>query len=154
MIKGCFRASAGVHLFSGFRFRQRSSRSTKRFNSLISASAMPFTLPINLCFKSRVGRVKFRIRTTSYTDESAWLVDIPGPLHCALWKAYLPCQFVFFHASEIQQIVEMEGCELSFPKNLMAELAAAFHNGTEHLVVAAACEQNLSCVELEQSTTD
>lgn len=48
----------------------------------------------------------------------------------------------------------MEGGELSFPKYLVAELASAFHDGAEHLIVASACEQNLSGIELEQSTTD
>ena len=48
----------------------------------------------------------------------------------------------------------MEGGELSFPKYLVAELAPAFHDGAEHLIVASAREQNLPGVELEQSTTD
>ena len=48
----------------------------------------------------------------------------------------------------------MEGGELSFPKYLVAELASAFHDGAEHLIVASACEQNLSGIELEQGTTD
>lgn len=48
----------------------------------------------------------------------------------------------------------MEGGELSFPKYFVAELASAFHYGAEHLIIASACEQNLSGVELEQSTTD
>lgn len=154
MIKGCLSASAGVHLFSGFKFKQRSSRSTKRFNSLISASAIPFTLAINLCFKSRVGRVKLRIRTTSCSkDYVSWLViDTPATSHFE--TAYLPCQFVLFHAPEIQQIIEMVGGKLSFPKYLVAEFAATFHDGAEHLIVAAACEQDFAGVELEQSTTD
>ena len=70
-MKGCFSASVGVHLFPGLRFRQRSKRSTNKLSSLSSASAMPFTLAISLVFKSRVGLVKFKIRTISYIDKSA-----------------------------------------------------------------------------------
>ena len=43
----------------------------------------------------------------------------------------------------------MIGGELSFSKDLMAEFAAAFHDGAEHLVVAWACEENFPGVELE-----
>ena len=43
----------------------------------------------------------------------------------------------------------MVGGELGFSKDFVTEFAAAFHDGAEHLVVASACEQDFSGVELE-----
>lgn len=70
VMKGCFNASTGVHLFSGFKFKHRSNKSTKRLSSLVSTSsiAVPFALASsNLVLRSRVGLVRLRIRTTSYS---------------------------------------------------------------------------------------
>ena len=66
VMKGCRNASAGVHLLSGFKERQRSNRSTNAFNSLTSTSFKPFTLAINLVLRSRVGLEKLMVRTTSF----------------------------------------------------------------------------------------
>lgn len=98
---------------------------------------MPFTLAISLVFKSRVGLVKFKIRTISYVDKLAIWPKIGAYRNR---KSYLPCQLVFLHAPEVQQIVKVEAGELSFPKNLVAELASAFHYSAEHLIIASACE--------------
>ena len=68
MMKGCFNASFGVHRFSGFKFKQRSRRSTNRFRSLTSASPMPLTFAISLVFRSLIGFTKFKIRTVSLPD--------------------------------------------------------------------------------------
>ena len=68
-MNGCFNASTGVHLFSGFKLRHRSNRSTKRFSSLLSTSSIvPFALASNLVLRSRVGLVRLRIRVMSYNS--------------------------------------------------------------------------------------
>ena len=81
--------------------------------------------------------MKFKIRTISYGDKSAIWPEAGAYRNT---KAYLPCQLVFLHAPEVQQIVKVEAGELSFPKYLVAELASAFHYSAEHLVVASACK--------------
>lgn len=66
MMNGCLNASLAVHLFSGFRFRQRSSRSMNRLRSLASASPIPLpAVPRTLLLRSRVGFVNGKMRTTS-----------------------------------------------------------------------------------------
>ena len=65
-MNGCFNASAGVHLLSGFKLKHLSSKSTNRFNSFISTSSIPFMLANNLVLMSRVGLVRFKMRTTSF----------------------------------------------------------------------------------------
>ena len=69
VMNGCRSASADVHRLSGFKERQRSSRSTNEFNSLISPSFIPLTLAINLDLRSRVGLEKLMIRTTSFSKD-------------------------------------------------------------------------------------
>ena len=66
MMKGCFRASSGLNLFSGLRFKQRSRKSAKRFRSLVSTSFMPLAFAISLVLRSRVGFESLSMRTTSY----------------------------------------------------------------------------------------
>ena len=63
-MNGCFSASSGVHLRSGFRFKHRSSKSTNKFSSFSSVS-VPEAADTSLDFSSRVGLVKFSSRTTS-----------------------------------------------------------------------------------------
>lgn len=71
VMKGCFSASTGVHLFSGFKFKHRSNKSTNRFNSFVSTSSIvPFALASNLVLRSRVGLVKLRMRMTSYISRT------------------------------------------------------------------------------------
>lgn len=48
----------------------------------------------------------------------------------------------------------MKGGELSLSKYLMAELASALHDRTEHLIVATSYEQYFPGVELEEGTSD
>lgn len=150
-MNGCRNASAGVHRLSEFMERQRSSRSTKAFNSLISPSFMPFTLAINLVLRSRVGLEKLMIRTTSFCKGQ--LSD------CRTYQGsgestYLSRQFVLFHTSEVQKIIKVKGGELSFSEYLVAELASALHDCTQHLVVASSSEQNLPSIKLEKSTSN
>lgn len=67
-MNGCLSASVGVHLFSGFRFKHFSNKSTNRFNSFISASAAVVEA-ITLVLISRVGFVIFRVLITSYNKK-------------------------------------------------------------------------------------
>lgn len=53
--KGCFSASAGLILFSGLSVKQCSSRSTKWFRSLVSASFIPADAAKRRVRRSRVG---------------------------------------------------------------------------------------------------
>ena len=45
----------------------------------------------------------------------------------------------------------MQSGELSLPKDFMAKLSPAFHDGAKHLVITAASEQNLASVKLKES---
>src|SRR5437763_16629345 len=58
---GCFNASTGEILLSGFRARQRSRRSMKRFSSLVSESLMPLEAAMRRVRRSRVGLTTGRI---------------------------------------------------------------------------------------------
>lgn len=60
--KGCLSASAGVNLLSGLSVRHRSSRSTKWFSSLLSASSMPADAARRRVRRSRVGLTLARAR--------------------------------------------------------------------------------------------
>ena len=127
VMNGCRNASAGVHLFSEFKERQRSSKSTKAFNSLISPSFISLTLAISRVLRSRVGLEKLMIRTTSCCKS-----QLPQSLsYVSLGhRKHLSCQFVLFYTSEIQEIIKMIGSELSPPEYLMAEFASTLHNRT------------------------
>lgn len=69
-MKGCFNASEGVHLFSGFKARHLSIRSMKRLSSLVSTSVSPLDADTNLVRRSRVGFVIGSIFTTSWSTKS------------------------------------------------------------------------------------
>jgi hypothetical protein len=103
---------------------------------LISGSAIPLVLLISLVRRSRVGFAKLRIRTTSYQ------VHVSRLYHTIEARVlfYLIANFILLHTPEIEKIIEMQSRKLRFSQNLMAELASALHNRTEHLVVRPACE--------------
>jgi hypothetical protein len=64
-IKGCRRASAGVHLFSGLSARQRSNKSANRFKSFISDSLRSFEADRSRVRRSREGLLKEIVFTIS-----------------------------------------------------------------------------------------
>lgn len=70
VIKGCFNASAGVIRFSGLSARQRSSRSTNRFNSFVSTSVRPFDADMRRVRRSRDGLTNARVLIVSYNRQS------------------------------------------------------------------------------------
>ncbi len=48
----------------------------------------------------------------------------------------------------------MQAGKLGAPQHLVAKLSPAFHDRPEHLVVRAASEENLACIELIQRTAN
>lgn len=64
-MKGCRRASCGVHLFSGLRARQRSNKSAKRLSSFVSPSLNLLVEESSRVRRSRVGCLNANILTVS-----------------------------------------------------------------------------------------
>ena len=112
---------------------------------------MPFMLASNLVLRSRLGLVKFRMRTTSYAQKSAFELS---SRHRNMEGTYLACQFILLNTSKVQQIVKVEAGKLCFPQYLMAEFTSAFHDSTKHLIIASTSEQDFARVELEECTPD
>lgn len=113
IMKGCLSASAGVHLFSGLRFKHRSSRSTNMFSSFNSVvnSFMPFELVRSLVLRSRVGFVKLKIRITSLGHLLAYSPSCEAP--CV--STYLARQLVLLDTPEVEEIVKVQAGELGTP---------------------------------------
>lgn len=44
--------------------------------------------------------------------------------------------------------------EFGLAQDLVAEFPSALHDSAKHLIVVAASEENLACVQLEKGTTD
>ena len=61
---------------------------------------------------------------------------------------------VFFDALEIQQVVEVHVGQSSAAEKLLWEFGPTFHDRPEHGVVVAACEEDLTRVELEKGTAN
>ena len=66
---------------------------------------------------------------------SRWL-DVDGQRT----NGFFAGQLVALDAVEDQHVVEVQVSETTFAQQLVWELAAAFHDGAEHLVVGWACE--------------
>ena len=69
-INGCFKASCGVHLFSGLSARHRSSRSANKFSSFVSTSVKPLVADIRRVRRSREGLAKAKVFMTSYESKA------------------------------------------------------------------------------------
>ena len=73
---GCLSASAGVHLFSGFKFKQRSKRSTNSVSSFSSPASIPLFPPMTLLLRSRVGLITLMTLMTSLPEMRSLSTDL------------------------------------------------------------------------------
>ena|SRR6266536_1520022 len=80
-MKGCFNASAGVHLFSGLSAKHLSSKSANRDNSFVSASVRPFDADMRRVRRSRDGLAKARVLMVSCSHDISHFLIV-----CPTWK--------------------------------------------------------------------
>ena len=115
--KGCFNASAGVHLFSGFNVRQRSNRSINKASSLFSASVSPFETDMRRVLRSREGFANVKVLTISCNIWKLEVFLVPGHVVPKLVVCGLK--------------TEMEVIARTFPVNLSCSTLLKFANSSK-----------------------
>ncbi len=68
-------------------------------------------------------------------------------------EPYLAREPILLDAAKIQQVIEMQASELGFSQRLVVEFSPAFHDCTEHLIVASSSKEYLAGVQFKQCAT-